>query len=56
MAKVYKNVDDLVESEYKRLSDKAISKFAKGERLSEKENKHYDEIKSKMSQKAKEKK
>lgn len=51
--KVYKNVDDLVENEYKRLSDKAINKFAKGERLSDEESKHYDDVKKKMSEKAK---
>jgi hypothetical protein len=41
------------EKEYTELSDKAIDKFAKGERLSPEDQKRYDKAKEKMSEKAK---
>jgi len=51
--KIYKSIDSVLEKEYKDLSDEAIDKFGKGERLDPKKQKRYDEVKGKISKQVK---
>lgn len=53
MAKNYKNPLDLVENEYKNLSDEAIDLFGKGQRLDAEKQARYDQVKQEMSKNAK---
>lgn len=47
--KVYKNPNELLENEYKNLSDEAIDLFGKGQRLDPEKQKRYDQVKQEMS-------